>query len=257
MDNFNYKDNYINWLKNNIDEYKVSDNTYRLTFPFTDSNNTEMEVYIIKNNNNDFLITDDGYTFSELELLGFDFRTPRRRELIDSIIHNYGVSLNENLELFISANDNNLAFRKHLLIQCMVKISDICILTPSNIKTLFNEDVENYFEKYDIRYMKDLSFTGKSLLQSNYDFGLGKTKNAPERIIKLINNIDAQHVKSVIFSWEDVKHVRPKDTQLITIINDTCKKAPKSHMTALEEYGIGAMLWSDKENKNNIALLTA
>lgn len=257
MNEFNYKDNYINWLKNNIDEYKVDDNIYRITLPFTDSNNTETEVYIIKEGNNDFTITDDGYTFSELEFLGFDFSTPRRKEIIHSLATNYGVSIGESNELYVKANSETLAFKKHLLIQCMIKISDLCILSPSNIKTLFNEDVENFFDNNDIRYMKDLSFTGKSMLQSNYDFGIGKTKNSPERIIKLINNLDSQHVKSAIFSWEDVKDVRPKDTKLITIINDNNKKISKTHLTALNEYGINTFMWSDRMNKSNMSLLTA
>lgn len=257
MDSFNFKDNYINWLKNNIEEYKVSENIYRITFPFTDSNNTETEVYVIKENEDNFTITDDGYTFGELEFSGFDFNTPKRREIIESLVNNYGVSINDSNELFVTSTAQTLAFKKHLLIQCMIKISDLCILSPSNIKTLFNEDVENFFDIHDIRYMKDLSFTGKSTLQSNYDFGIGKTKRSPERIIKLINNLDSQHVKSTIFSWEDVKEVRPKDTKLITIINDKNKKISTNHITALNEYGINTLIWSDRENKKNIDFLTA
>lgn len=257
MNKFNFKNNYINWLKNNIEEYKIKDNIYRITFPFTDSHNTETEVYIIKESDDEFTITDDGYTFGELEFSGFDFNTPRRKELIESLINNYGIILSDSNELLVKATSQTLAFKKHLLIQCMIKISDMCILSPSNIKTLFNEDVETFFDTHDVRYMKDLSFTGKSTLQSNYDFGIGRTKKAPERIIKLINNLDSQQVKSVIFSWEDVQYVRPKDTKLITIINDKNKKISNTHLTALNEYGINTIMWSDREDKKNIEFLTA
>lgn len=250
-----YVNNYLQWLKNNIDEYKINDKIYRITLPFTDINNTSTEIYIVENNDNSYTITDDGYTFSEFNFNEFDYKTKRRSEIINSIIIKYGVSLGENYELFIECTKDTLAFKKHLLVQCIIKISDLCILSQNNIKTLFNEDVENYFEEIDVRYMKDISFIGKSGLQSNYDFGIGKTKKYPERAIKLVNNFETQQVRSLIFSWEDIKKVRNKNNQLITIINDKNKKVSKSKIDALKEYNILSILWSEKELEKNKNIL--
>ena len=40
---------YVDWLKQNIDQYKVNETTFRLTLPFLDRNNDLIEMYIINN----------------------------------------------------------------------------------------------------------------------------------------------------------------------------------------------------------------
>ena len=42
---------YVDWLKQNIDQYKVNETTYRITLPFLDRNNDHIEMYIIDNGN--------------------------------------------------------------------------------------------------------------------------------------------------------------------------------------------------------------
>ena len=251
---FNYVDNYLNWLRNNTFEKKINENTSRLTFPFLDNNNTTTELYIVKDNDK-FVITDDGFTFSELEILNFEFNSPRRQKIINSILNNHGVSIDKNNSLFVEASKETLAFKKHLLIQCMLKINDLTHLSKSNVKTLFNEDVEKFMFENDVRYMKDIALVGKSKLQSNYDFAIGKRKSAPERVIKLINSIDSTQIKSIIFSWEDIKESREPDSKLITIINDLNKKVNDDNINAFKEYNIDTILWSKKEE--NLHKLTA
>lgn len=62
---------YIDWLKQNISQYKVNDNTYRITLPFLDRNNDYVDIYILDKGNGLYTITDDGYTISDLKLGGF------------------------------------------------------------------------------------------------------------------------------------------------------------------------------------------
>ncbi|GAA0123855.1 MAG: DUF1829 domain-containing protein [Clostridium argentinense] len=246
---------YMDWLQENTREKKINSNTYRITFPFLDSNNTMTELYIVEKDHNTYLITDDGSTFGELDLIGFDFKSTRRKSIINNIINNHGVNISTDNELYIECTKETLAFKKHLLIQCILKISDLCQLSYSNIKTLFNEEVEKFLEENDVRFIKDIVLIGKSKLQSNYDFAIAKSKNAPERVIKLINNIDSTQVKSIIFSWEDVRDTRNADAKLITIINDTNKKVSVDNINAFNEYQIKPILWS--ESNRNIGLLTA
>ena len=73
---------YVDWLKQNIDQYKVNETTFRLTLPFLDRNNDLIEMYIINNGDGTYSITDDGATISDLQLGGFDFSTSARRNCI-------------------------------------------------------------------------------------------------------------------------------------------------------------------------------
>ena len=241
-----YVDNYLKWLKNNTLQVQIDKNISRLTFPFVDNNNTATELYIINNKDN-YTITDDGYTFSELELVNFDFNSGRRKSIIDKILNNYAVNKDDDNALYVECTKETLALKKHLLIQCILKINDLTQLSHNNIKTLFNEEVENFMLDNDIRYTKDIVLIGKSKLQSNYDFTIGRSKRAPERIIKLIKSIDSNQVKGTIFSWEDVKENRDYDSQLITIINDPNRKASKDSLNAFKEYNIKPLLWSERD----------
>ena len=46
--NLDFCNLYLSWIKQNIDQFKVSDNTFRLTMPFLDRNNDQIEIYITK-----------------------------------------------------------------------------------------------------------------------------------------------------------------------------------------------------------------
>lgn len=66
-----FKDNYINWIKQNVYQHEIKPDVFRFTLPFLDWHNDQIEVYIQKNGN-DFRITDDKYTVSDLEMSGLN-----------------------------------------------------------------------------------------------------------------------------------------------------------------------------------------
>ena len=114
---------YIDWLKQNIDQYKVNDTTFRLTLPFLDRNNDLIEMYILDNGNETYSITDDGNTISDLQLCGFDVSVSNRRKtILEAIISSYGVTKTNSDELIVYCTINDLPLKKHMLAQCMVKV---------------------------------------------------------------------------------------------------------------------------------------
>ena len=92
LDDINYKDMYISWLKENIEQYKINNSVYRLTTPFLDRNNDYTEIYIIKQDNNSFKITDDGVTINELYFSGLDlFASENRTIILQTILNSHGI----------------------------------------------------------------------------------------------------------------------------------------------------------------------
>lgn len=123
---------YVDWLKQNIDQYRVNEMTFRLTLPFLDRNNDHIEMYIIDNGNETYTITDDGATIGDLQLGGFDFSGSTRRKIIlDSIVSAHGVTKTENDELTVNCTVSDLPLKKHMLAQCMIKVSDMFYLSRS------------------------------------------------------------------------------------------------------------------------------
>lgn len=247
-----FKTEYLNWLHQNIELVALNENKARLTAPFLDINNDYIELYIIKNGN-DYILTDIGETIANLELSNFKIKENSfRQTLLKSLVSSYGMSL-KNDEIYIECTINDFAIKANSLMQCMIKVSDMLLLSDNNVKTIFSEDVQSFFDENKIIYMSNISILGKSALYTKYDFVLPKTDKKPERFIVPINSINETVVKSTIFSWEDVKEKRDSGSLLYTLINDTGKTPASDNLTALSKYDIRPILWSKR--KNNIELL--
>jgi len=133
----------------------------------------------------------------------------------------------------------------------MIKISDLFILSRSNVQSLFIEDVQNYLDKNNIRYIENISFVGSSTFATNYDFAITKSKNAPERIIKVVNNLEYKEAQAILFAWNDVKGQRNENSRLYTFIHDTDKKISEKAVNLLVHCNTFPVLWSKKDNYIN------
>nr|DAE26175.1 MAG TPA: protein of unknown function DUF1829 [Myoviridae sp. ctxlX31] len=242
--NMKFKDEYIKWLYDNTDEYKVSDNVYRITLPFLNRNNDCTEIFI-KLDGDKYLLTDDGETINELELSGFNlFSSQKRTAIFNRILAAHGIKKSDDGELYTICSKDNLPQRKHMLSQCMIKISDMFYTAKNNVQSLFLEDVQAFLDEKDIRYTPDVSFPGKSGLTTNYDFAIPKSKNASERIIKVVNNIDQQQTNSIIFLWEDTVQERPQNSELYVFMQDNGKKIPSQIISTMSTYNVTPVFWS-------------
>jgi hypothetical protein len=88
---------------------------------------------------------------------------------------------------------------------------------------------------------------GKSKLATHYDFAVARSKRSPERLIKVVNNMDLNAARNIIFSWNDTKDMRQQGTKLYTFIQDTDKKISEDAIRAIQEYGINTALWTEKD----------
>lgn len=251
MKDFDFTSNYLAWLKENIEESQIDDSTYRITMPFLDRNNDHLDLFVIQEDDH-YRITDDSYIISDLAMSGLDiFGNERRSKVLKAIINSFGVSIKDE-ELYVEATSSNLPQKKHMLAQCMLKVSDMFYLSRSNVQSIFLEDVKNFLDSNDVRYIADVSFTGQSQLLSQYDFAIPHSSNAPERLIKVVNRFDVNAAKNVIFAWNDTKTERLPDTQLFTFIRDVNEeeslKISQDALLALKQYGIKTALWSERES---------
>ncbi len=236
MENLNLLiNNYYNWLKEKTDFKKIS-NYYKITTPYLDRHNDYIQIYLKKENDN-FILTDDSYTIEDLIQSGCNIDTPNRKKLLQIVLNGYGVSLH-NEELFVKANNDNFPLKKHNLIQAILAVNDMFYLTKPNIENLFFEDVKNWFDVSDIRYSERVSFMGHSGYPRMFDFLISKSKNAPERIIKTVNNPRKASADNIILEWLDTKEIRPENSKAYTIINNREKTVSSSIIEALQNYDI-------------------
>lgn len=88
--------------------------------------------------------------------------------------------------------------KKHMLAQCMIKVSDIYYLSKPNVQSVFLDDVQVFLSQNDVRYSDNIFFAGKSKLMTHYDYVIGRSKQSSERLIKEVNNMDL-HAEEMLF----------------------------------------------------------
>ena len=243
---------YADWLKNEITFTKMGE-YYEITTPFLDTHNDYFQLYVRQEGDTIFF-SDDGQTLSSLTMSGFQLTSNRKKQL-QSILSQYGVKLDKN-ELIAAASIHDFPQAKHMFVQAMIRVSDLYMTSRNKVSSLFLEDIQNYFLKNNIYCTEDVQFRGKSGFFHSYDFVLQRTKSKPERLCMAINNPTKTTIGNALFSWNDTKSTRKPDSQLIVLLNDT-NGFNESIVDALANYNANSILWSKRDKKESLDLLSA
>lgn len=243
--------NYIEWLRQKITFTQLGD-WFEITTPFLDYHNDHIQLYV-KTDDENIVLTDGGNTLNELDLLGVNIeRSERRKNEFTVIMNGFGIK-SENNQLIAYANKENFPEVKHRLIQAILSVYDMFLLAEPKVESFFIEDISTFFDENDIRYIKLLSFIGKSGFTHQFDFSIPKTRKRPERIIKAVNSPRKDIISSLLFSFEDTKSIRP-ESEGIVLLNDSTSKINEDILQALKEYKLTGIVWSKiKEYLPNLA----
>lgn len=252
MDIKSYIDDYANWLKNEITFSQIGE-YYEINTPFLDNDNDYFQFYV-KQDGNELLFTDDGYTLHNLELTGFKL-TKARLQQLNYILNQYGVKLDDN-ELTIKASPKEFAQKKHAFTQCLIRVSDLYMTSRTKVNSYFLDDIQNFFLQHDIFCMENVQFKGKSGFSHNYDFAIQRSKHKPERLCLAINNPSKSAMGNALFAWEDTKPERKPDSQLVIFLNDS-NSISKGIEDGFANYNVNTIRWSERQLKNNIDILSA
>lgn len=238
---------YLKWIKDNTVVKTVNEGqTCAISTPFLDRHNDHLDIYMLKKNGA-YLLTDNGYTIADLRMSGFDINTPKRENILKTALNGFGVKMNSKDELYTEATAQNVGQKKHYLLQAILAVNDMFNLAQETVYSLFKEDVELYFRTHDIFFSKDIKLTGKSGFDHNIDFLVPATKSKPERLIKTINSVKKDSVLSSIMAFNDISQTRETATRNFVVYNDIEKEVSKDVISALDNYGVKHIPWSQKK----------
>jgi len=236
-------DAYASWLRDRTRLRQAESDWIEITTPFLDRHNDFMQIYIRKNGNNGYELTDDSYIIRDLESSGCRLDTAKRQELLRMTLLGFGVGL-DGQALVVRASESTFPQKKHALVQAMLAINDMFYLAPPIVSSLFHEDVERWLDESEIRYSPHIKLPGKSGYDHLFDFLIPKSRARPERIIKAINRPTKDNTEALIFSWIDTREARPHDSRAYAILNDSDKPLHPNETDALKHYDIHPVPWS-------------
>ena len=237
---------YISWLRQNITVATIGE-VCEITTPFLDRHNDYLQIYVIQENGR-YVLSDDGYILSDLQMSGVEINTESRQQILDTTLAGLGVSRFGD-ELRVDAQRHNLAEKKHNLIQAMLTVNDMFMVARARVFSFFKEDVEQFLNLNNIRFIPSVSFRGKSGYTHQFDFAIPRSAKRPERIIKAINNPTKDNISSMIFSWNDTREVRPENAEAFAVLNDTERTISEDALNALRSYQITPFSWTRRSQQ--------
>lgn len=237
-------DAYIEWFRQKIKVENIGE-VCEITTPFLDRHNDQIQLYV-KKVNNSFILTDGGYIIGDLKLSGLEIKSEKRKQILFSILNGFGAKLKDD-EITIEASTEEFPQKKHNLIQAMLAINDLFLLAPSLVSSIFREDVEKYLRLHQIRYTPSVNFVGKSGFNHLFDFVIPASEIRHERIIRVVNHPTRQSITLMIFSWNDIREIRPIKSDAYTVLNDSEQTVNPELVSALQSYKIKPILWSKRE----------
>jgi hypothetical protein len=236
---------YLEWLKDKTHLRQVED-WVEITTPFLDRHNDYVQIYA-RRTERGFLLTDDGYTMTDLEHSGCKLDTAKRQALLRTTLNGFGVQLQDGA-IEVNASEDNFPLRKHNLVQAILAVNDLFYLSIPMVASLFYEDVVAWLDLHEIRYTPQVKFTGKTGYDYLFDFVIPKSRRQPERIVQAVNRPSPDTAKSLVLAWVDTKEVRPPDSRAYALLNDTEQTVSSSVLDALRNYDVRTVLWSQRES---------
>lgn len=243
---------YTTWLKKEITFDKIGE-YYEITTPYLNTENDYLQIYVRQSDDNIYF-TDDSFTLNNLKMNGLQL-TPARKSHLNKILYQYGIELNRD-ELVTKSSIANFAKKKHLFIQAMLRIDDIFSMSRQKVSSFFLDDIQDFFDEKEIYYTNNIQFMGKSGFTHNYDFLFQRSKTKPERLCQAVNHPSKSNMGNIIFAWNDTIKTRKQESQLIVILNDN-ESFSKGVKEAFYSYDTKVILWSERNRKENLDLLSA
>ena len=233
---------YVQWIKEGLSFRQIGD-WAEITTPFLNHNNDMISIFVKKNGDR-YYLSDNGQTLNELNLSGVNLdRSEKRLSELNTILNGLGIK-REQSELFTHTDEKRYPESKHRLIQAILSVDDMFMLAEPKVESFFLEDIINFFELNEVRYIPDVLYSGRSGFTHKFDFSIPKSKKNPETIIKAINTPRRDTIGTVLWSFEDTKSNR--DASGLVILND--KETIHSDIfDALKEYQLEYIRWSERQ----------
>ena len=239
-------DEYHRWLRAKTALREINDHWVEITTPYLDRHNDYVQIYV-KQNEDGFILTDDGYTIDDLEQSGCKLESPRRQDLLRMTLNGFGIRI-DGKSLHVNAAPAAFALKKHNLVQAILAVNDLFYLTVPTVASLYHEDVVSWLDMHEIRYTPRVKFTGKTGYDYLFDFVIPKSKQQPERIVQAINQPNKNTAQSVVLSWIDTREVRSPESRAYALLNDSEGSLSSPVSEALRSYEVRPVPWSKRES---------
>ena len=235
---------YVSWLRRGL-EVEPINGACELTTPFLDRHNDHLQIYAQRLGDR-IIVSDDGYILADLEGSGLDINTPKRKEVLRTILNGVGVQEQDG-RLVVEASERTLGQRTHALIQAMLSVNDMFVMAQARVSSFFWEDVKGFLDLHDVRFSARVKLSGRSGFDHGIDFLIPASRNQPERIVQAINAPSKNNITAYLFTLNDTRQARDQESRAYAFLNDSEREVPGEVGEALHAYEVVPAPWSARD----------
>jgi hypothetical protein len=239
---------YYEWLRQGTSIVQDAQTRWcAITTPFVGLFNDNIVIYAKKDGDR-IMLSDDGQTLYNLDLVGVPIvRSGKRKDWLDAILLNYGITLRD-CELCAHGSEKDFNQNKFNLLCAISEISDMAMMAKHTAASVFKEDIKSFLDEQKIIYSPQFIIKGNTGLIFTFDYQIaGRQK---ELVIKSFNAFNTTNVSAFLFSWNDVKEAREKESgkelKGLAIVNDDSRKVKQEYIIALESKGAEIIKWNNR-----------
>lgn len=253
----------MNWLSEGVNEYYewLKKRTFVrkdeatgwsvVSTPFVGIFNDTIDIFVKTQADGRILLSDDGNTLGNLELLGVNFKSSMgRKDILERAKLNYGVTFTKEGEIVKTVEKAEFVQGKHDILRAMLELSDMVNLTTHRVASVFRDDVKNLFHEKRVNVTPGFIASGRSGIRFTFDYLIAKPET--EIVLQTFNHLDRPNLATFLFGVEEVKPVREqiseKEFKPIALVNDVDNKVKGEFLEALRNRNLDYMLWSEREN---------
>ncbi|MEL3711472.1 DUF1828 domain-containing protein [Staphylococcus borealis] len=243
---------YYEYLKNENNFIPLQNKSIEFYSPVIDYFGDSISVNIQKQGE-EYYVTDYGETLWNLKEFGIDLlqnKQSKNYHILSNILNDYDLLI-EDKKIYVKTNKKQLSQSLHDFIQAISDISNLAILKKDTVKSLFKEEVIDYFlanKRLFPNIFPEFKVEGKSkLIHSFVAVFPGETT----QYVQTLKNINTNSAKNILFDWEDVSEYRSKhyDTNAkLNLITENKKDISSQAYEILNSYGVNVLSFDDKHS---------
>ena len=241
------------WIQDSFAVKKINEKTYICDAPFLDVHNDYIRLFIIKQNCDDILITDNGYLYQDTRKTPSDILKEGNINISESIAVKNNVSLNFETGAFeATCKEKDLAECMMDMYQALQNVSMQGYNPSPCIEQRFAVLVGYFLKEKGVNFKRNSSFKGKSSIEYKFEFSLEKKNSGLWFPMTLLpDNNDESRMISLLYSWPDITSSKgfSKDAMMIALSK---KKRSKGNQEAIQSQmassGIALYDWNERNN---------
>lgn len=255
----------MNWVNEGVNEYYewlkkrtfVSQDDVTgwsvISTPFVGLFNDTIDIFVKTLADGKIMLSDDGNTLNNLELVGVSFKSSTgRKDILERVKLNYGVAISRDFEITKTVNKADFVQAKHDILRAMLELSDMVNQSAHRVSSLFRDDVKNLFHQRKLNVTPGFIVSGRSGIRFTFDYLIAKPET--EIVLQTFNHLDRANLATFLFGVDEVKTVREqiseKVFQPVALVNDEDNKVRDEYLDALRYRNIDYMLWSERDRSD-------